>query len=226
MPAAAPDDAQSRPLEPRMQDHLDVDLDPQKINAFWAWLASRQSDLNAMESPDDPFWDELLARLQAVNEGLWFEVSAASDKDREFVITAQGDWELFPLVEAMVSVAPELPGWTAVPLKPAMGFGFSIGYRGLELNPDDMWFEPLVDPDSPEVLGLRVAVQGFNDEQEEEFANGLLLILDTALGEKAAATDVDLVEVCEMPADPDDEGFLPFTDLASYLAWRKSRLTH
>lgn len=89
-----------------------------------------------------------------------------------------------------------------------------------------MWFEPLVDPEAPEVLGLRVAVPGFNDDQEEEFANGLLLILDTALGEKAAATDVDLVEVCETPPDPDDEGFLPLAELVSYLAWRKSRLTH
>jgi len=51
-------------------------------------------------------------------------------------------------------------------------------------------------------------------------------MLDTALGEKAAATDVDLVEVCDVPADPDDEGFLPFAELGSYLAWRKSRLTH
>jgi hypothetical protein len=209
-----------------MQDHLDVDLDPQKINAFWTWLVSRQSDLNAMDSPEEPFWDEMLERLKTLNDGLWFEVSAPGDGDREIVITAQGEWELFPLVEAMVSVAPELPGWSAVALKPAMGFGFTIGYRGLELDPQGIWFEPLVDPDAPEVLGLRVAVQGFNDDQEEDFANGLLLVLDTALGERAAATDVDLVDVCEVPADPDDEGFLPFTELGSYLAWRKSRLTH
>ena len=209
-----------------MQDPHDVDLDPQKISAFWAWLASHQSALNTLESPDDPFWDELLAHLQGVNEGLWFEVSAPGDEDRELVITAQGEWALFPLVEAMVSVAPELPGWIPVDLKPAMGFGFSIGYRGLELDPQDIWFEPMVDPDAPDVLGLRVAVQGFNDDQEEDFANGLLLMLDTALGEKAAATDVDLVEVCDVPAEPDDEGFLPFAELGSYLAWRKSRLTH
>lgn len=209
-----------------MQDHLDVDLDPQRINAFWTWLASRQAELDAMETPDDAFWDELLARLQALHEGLWFEVSASDGDERELVITAQGDWELFPLVEAMVAVAPELPGWVPVALKPPMGFQFSIGYRGLDLNPDGIWFEPLVDPDAPEVLGLRVAVEGFNDEQEEDFANGVLIMLDTALGEKAAATDVDLVEVCEVPEDPDDEGFLPFAELGSYLDWRKSRLTH
>ena len=73
-----------------MQDPHDVDLDPQKISAFWAWLASHQSALNTLESPDDPFWDELLAHLQGVNEGLWFEVSAPGDEDRELVITALG----------------------------------------------------------------------------------------------------------------------------------------
>ena len=69
-----------------MQDPHDVDLDPQKISAFWAWLASHQSALNTLESPDDPFWDELLAHLQGVNEGLWFEVSAPGDEDRELVM--------------------------------------------------------------------------------------------------------------------------------------------
>lgn len=211
-----------------MQDPLDVDLNPQQIQAFWNWLTAHQQSLDALETPDDPFWDELLARLQALHEGLWFEVSAKREEDpeRELVITAQGDWALFPLVEAMVAVAPELPGWTPVALKPPMGFEFSISYRGLELDPEDIWFEPLVDPDAPEVLGLRMAIAGFNDDQEEDFANGLLLMLDVALGEKSAATEVDLVEVIDPPADPDDEGFLPFKELGSYLAWRKSRLSH
>lgn len=209
-----------------MQDHLDVDLNPRQIQEFWNWLVAHQSQLDALDTPEEPFWDELLARLQALHEGLWFEVSAKQEGDREFVITAQGDWELFPLVEAMVAVAPDMPGWIPVALKPAMGFEFSIAYRGLELDPEQIWFEPLVDADAPDVLGLRVAVAGFDDEQEEDYANGLLLMLDTALGEKTAAVDVDLVEVCEPPEDPDDEGFMPFKELGSYLAWRKSRMSH
>ncbi|SEK54251.1 hypothetical protein SAMN05216359_102146 [Roseateles sp. YR242] len=205
---------------------MNDDLDPKQINAFWSWLLSHQSDLDTLQSPDDEFWDVLLARLQAVNAGLWFEVSVPGENDREFVITAQGDWELFPLVDALVSVAPDVPGWTFVPLKPPMGFDFGIRYEGVELEPKNIWFEPMVDPDAPEVLGLRIAVLGFNDDQEQDFANGLLLILDTALGEKSAATDVDLVEVCEMPENPEEEGFLPLPELGSYVEWRKSRATH
>ncbi|WAC75076.1 hypothetical protein OU995_10410 [Roseateles sp. SL47] len=199
---------------------------PQQISSFWRWLVDHQADLNALESPEHPFWDVLLSRLQELDEGLWFEVSMPGDDVRELVITAEGDWELFPLVEAMVSVAPDVPGWDFVALKPAMGFDFSIRYEGLDLEPRQMWFEPLVDEDAPEVLGLRIAIPGFNDDQEQAFANGLLVILDTALGEKSAATDVDVVELCELPEDPQEEGFLPLPELSSYVEWRRSRTTH
>ncbi len=199
---------------------------PQQINAFWSWVKAHHDDLNALESPEHPFWDELLGQLQQVDEGLWFEVSLPGEDVRELVITAEGDWELFPLVEAMVSVAPDLDGWEVVALKPAMGFEFGIRYEGLDLDPRQMWFQPLVDEDAPDVLGLRVAMPGFDDEQEQSFANGLLVILDTALGEKSAASDVDVVEVCELPEDPQDEGFLPLPELSSYVEWRKSRTTH
>lgn len=199
---------------------------PQQINAFWSWVKAHQDDLDALESPEHPFWDELLGQLQQIDEGLWFEVSMPGDDVRELVITAEGDWELFPLVEAMVSVAPDLQGWDVVALKPAMGFEFGIRYEGLDLDPRKMWFQPLVDEDAPDVLGLRVAMPGFEDDQEQAFANGLLVILDTALGEKSAASDVDVVEVCEVPDDPQDEGFVPLPELASYVEWRKSRTTH
>lgn len=199
---------------------------PQQITAFWSWLKAHQEELDALESPEHPFWDELLEHLKLVDDGLWFEVSMPGDGERELVITAEGDWELFPLVEAMVSVAPDLDGWEVVALKPAMGFEFGIQYEGLELDPRAMWFQPLIDEDAPEVLGLRVAMPGFDEEQEQSFANGLLVILDTALGEKSAASDVDVIEVCELPEDPQEEGFLPLPELTSYVEWRRSKTTH
>lgn len=199
---------------------------PQQITAFWSWLKAHQDELDALESPEHPFWDELLEHLKRVDEGLWFEVSMPGDGERELVITAEGDWELFPLVEAMVSVAPDLSGWEVVALKPAMGFEFGIQYEGLELDPRTMWFQPLIDEDAPEVLGLRVAMPDFDEEQEQSFANGLLVILDTALGEKSAASDVDVIEVCELPDDPQEEGFLPLPELTSYVEWRRSKTTH
>jgi len=202
------------------------DIDPEEVTAFWRWLLDHQADLNALEHPEQPFWDTLLERLQRLDGGLSFELSAPGETPRELVVTAQGDWELFPLVEALVSVAPPLDGWEFVALKPAMGFAFGLRSEGLELDPSQLWFEPMADGDTPHLLNLRIAVPGFNEEQELEISNGLLLILETALGEKSAAMDVNVVDVCELPDDPEGEGFQRLPELASLVEWRKRRMTH
>jgi hypothetical protein len=147
------------------------------IAAFWLWLHAHQAALREMSSPRDAFWDELLPRLKTVHEDLWFEVSVPGKTVREFVITAQGDTSLFPLVEELASQAPEIPGWTVVALKPPMGFGFSIKYEGVELKPDDIWFEPHTSKDTPNVLGLRIAAPGYVEELDQEFCNGVLILL-------------------------------------------------
>lgn len=166
----------------------------------------------------------LLARLQAIDEGLWFEVALPGPGMREFIITAEGRVGLFPLVEAMAAAAPGLPGWTVVALKQPAGFGFNMRYEGVSLDPAEMWFQPLVDKAAPEMLGLRVAGPGYTSEQEQEFGNGVLVLLDTALGERSAATDVDVVEVCELPLLPDEEGFIELPELMNYIEWRKHNL--
>ncbi|GAA0755293.1 hypothetical protein LRH25_18760 [Ideonella azotifigens] len=192
--------------------------------AFWAWLFEHQAELDALRSPDDVFWDELLLRLQALDDGLWFEVSSAEVSPRELVITAQGDVDLFDKVETLVALASPLTGWRVVALKPPLGFDFGIRYQGIELQPAELWFQPLLDEDAPHMLGLRIAVPGFIAEMEEEFDSGVLIVLDTALGERAAATEVELLEVCELPAHPPEEGFFPLPELLGYLAWRQQQM--
>jgi hypothetical protein len=196
----------------------------QQIRKFWAWLLASKPELDGLASPDHEFWDVLLAQLRSIDGKLCFEISAAHKATRELVITAQGDVDLFPLVEAIGAQAPPLPGWTVVALKQPMGFDFAMRYEGVKLDPAEIWFEPLVDPDHPEVLGLRIAAPGFTEEQEPEFSNGLLILLDTALGERSAATDIELVEVCELPTLPDDEGFILLPELMNYIEWRRHHL--
>jgi hypothetical protein len=193
------------------------------IHHFWEWFGAHLADLDAMTDPDGPVADELLARLQAVNSELWFEISSPGHTPREFVITAQGQVALFELVEEMAHRAPALPGWQVVPLKPPMGFGFGIRYEGIDFDPAQMWFEPLTSEEMPQLLGLRVAVPGFLEENEQECGNATLILLDTALGERSAATDIELVEVCELPGDPEEAGFFRLSELMNYLEWRRNR---
>lgn len=200
---------------------MNADSDNAPIHSFWSWLQDHRAALDAMDTPEHPFWDEVLERLQDMDEGLWMEVSMPGAAPRELVLTAGGDPGLFALVERIVSLAPPLDGWLFVALKPPMGFGFTTRYEGIDLNPAEMWFAPLVSEEAPEILGLSVAVPGFVDDLEQEIGSGVLILLDTALGERSAAIDVELVEVCEVPLQPDEEGFLPLGDLMNYIEWRR-----
>lgn len=104
-----------------------------------------------------------------------------------------------------------------------MGFGFKTVYEGSTFDPQLIWFLPLESPSDPMALGLRVGVPDFDRVQEQTTMNAVLVILDTALGERSAAMDIQYVEVATLPANPEDQGYIELTDLADYIKWSKRR---
>jgi len=54
--------------------------------------------------------------------------------------------------------------------------------------------------------------------------NAVLVILDTGIGERSAALDIQHTEVTELPTDPASLGYIELPELADYIAWRKKRL--
>ena len=47
--------------------------------AFWQWLAPRASRLPELEDGASPFWDEVLGRLKAIDDGLWLEIGGGME---------------------------------------------------------------------------------------------------------------------------------------------------
>ena len=185
---------------------------------FWSWFTSNIDKFEALVDSADPFWDEALERLQLINPDLWFELSTPSEDGREFVVTAQGKVDLFPLVDSLVALAPATVGWTFTALKPPSGFEFSLAYEGARFDPANMWFMPLSSSRASGV-GLRIGVPDLKPGGERAAQAAVLVILDTAIGERSAALDIQHVEVCDLPKDPDAAGFLPLTDLVAFLAF-------
>lgn len=52
----------------------------------------------------------------------------------------------------------------------------------------------------------------------------MVVILDTGIGERCAALDIQHTEVTELPTDPASLGYIELPELADYIAWRKKRL--
>lgn len=191
---------------------------------FWSWFHAHHAEVAALAGGDDPRWDAVLARLQSVDPALRFEFSDPQDGVRDLVLTVEGNASKFALVDAMAAAAPSVPGWRIVALKPPMGFDFVTTYEGDRFDPRSMWFLPMTSASRPTALGLRVGLPGLAATTQRRAENAVWIILDTALGERAAATSFAMVEVVTLPAEPEKQGYIELPELPAYLAWHARKL--
>jgi hypothetical protein len=190
------------------------------ITKFWQLFERRHAALAQIESADDPVYDELLEQLQQIDEGLFFEFSAEPG-DCELIITAEGDSDLFDLVDSIVDAAPPTDGWTFIALKPKLGFPETVQWDGYTVNVAEVRFESLSDPETGE-FGLRLLVPGLTDEHAEDAHNALLRALDHALGERAFAETIQFTDVS--PLETAKGKNIPLKDLKQFIEWRKQQL--
>lgn len=112
-----------------------------------------------------------MEQLKKVDEHFWFELSRDRHPVREFIITAQGRVNAFPIAEELVRLAPNLEGWVFIALKPPQGFQFTTTCEGTLFDPRQMWFLPLERESRPCDLGLRIAVSGLEGMDKRKAHN-------------------------------------------------------
>ena len=188
---------------------------------FWSAFRQCARRLARAESADEAVYDELLDKLQEIEPGLFIEFSG-SEAGCELIITADGDRELFPVARAAVAQAPRVDGWTILALRPRLGMPSTAVWEGVEVDLDEVVFEPLGTADSS--LGLRLWVPGLDPADAAAAHNALLRALDHTLGEARFAEGVDGgMEVLAMPADFDAAAQIPLRDLEAFMDWRERR---
>lgn len=167
--------------------------------------------------------DEFLEQVHEIDNGLFFELSEPDDGLNELVITAEGKRELFSLVDQVVAAAPKLNGWKMIALRPPMGFGFTINYEGIKLDPEKLWFVPLVAGRTGQHFGLRIMVPKLRPAQEQAALNAAWILLDTGLGERQCAEVIEHLEVAKMPKSADANDYIQLPELPAYLKSRVLR---
>lgn len=189
---------------------MEIPVDKQDVEIFWRWLEAHKRELDSLDNPNDYFWKEILDRLHTFSERLYIEVSRLSSKtfERELIITACGRQELFPVADRIVANALQIPGWRFISLKLAMGFDFKTRYEEIEFDPKSMWFLPLDNKTNPRDLGLRIGIPDLSPDIERQASNAALIILDTTLGERVAALEIQHVETTVLPENPREAGYI------------------
>ena len=182
------------------------------IPAFWEHFVAHADELARIESADDPVYDAMFEKLQAIDEGLFFQFATGDPHD--LVITAEGDSELFPLVEQIVAAAPSVAGWTVTALKPKLGFPVTAAWEGVSVAVGGVLAAPALDDD--ENPGLILFVPEWREADEDDLRCALLQAIDHGLGERRSAEVVTFVEVRPLAEAADGVSF-PLTELEQHL---------
>jgi hypothetical protein len=194
------------------------------IKRFWKWFAANSDRFRTMQIPaKEQLLDEIQQKLHAIDKHLYFEVSEPHDGINEFVITAEGNRELFPLVDRMIALAPRLDRWKFTGLRPPMGFGFRINYETIDLDPEKLWFMPLTAGANEEHFGLRIGIPRLASKDKKAAINATWILLDTGLGERQTTEVIEHVELVRLPRNREKQGYLPLPELAEFLKWRESK---
>jgi hypothetical protein len=192
------------------------------ITHYWELFTELAPRLAELTTAEDPIYDRLQAQLHSVDPRLFIELSADSD-ERELVITADGNSDLFTLADAVVAAAPRLQGWSILALKPRLGFPESVTWEGVSIHIADVLFDPITPEDSDELV-LQLFVPGISEQEVDSAHNALLRALDHALGEREFAASVQYTEV--IPLNGSGEDYIPLLKLEEFLKWHNKQRAH
>jgi hypothetical protein len=204
----------------------------QTTSQFWNWFKQHQDKLTQINNPNlnendqEELLDSILEQLHLFCDKLYFDLGGLHGESQEFVITAEGDVDYFDKVEELIEAAPDLKGWSFIAFMPARGLGDTTVFEDVELKPFEMWFLPLDNKNKPKSLGFRICLPNYELVKNSKWLKAAVYkVLDTALGEKVFAMDIDYIEIKELPhGDLEAQGLLELKDLSAFVKWKKKKL--
>ena len=198
----------------------------EKTEKFWQWFTDHNEQLTAIGDLDDKERTQLENALQyqltKYCEGLSCEMGEATANGRTLTFSAEGDTDLFRYVVELVDAAPDLDWWEFVAFKQPMGTELKVHFDKYTFDTRKMYFQQLECEEEPEMLGLRIAVDGSKPD-DEDFQVGVYVTLEALIGEFDCATLIGYMETVPVPEEPFKSGFQPLDDLPKFVEWFKAK---
>jgi len=196
-----------------------------KTDAFWKWFSENNDSLVMLDDLSEEAKENLLndfdVNLKKYSQGLSFEIGEQTTNGRTIVFSAEGDTEYFEDVINLVDSVPVLDWWDFVPFKQPQGAEIKVHYERFFFNTKDMFFLPLESEDNPEIIGLRVAIKNF-DEENEDLLVGVYVTLEAQIGEFDCSTIMGYLELCPISENMEEEGFTPLVKFPEFVEWFKN----
>jgi hypothetical protein len=159
---------------------------PDRDAAFWTWFKDHRVQIAALKRADEPVANQIATELHKVDPRLIFELGIGIEP-KEFIVSADGNREVFPAVKRLVAAAPEVPGWKIIAFRPRKAPGLTIELgEGTKLGANDLFFMVLPTTKPPAPLDIIVYVPGLGSgdkEKDDALKQVGFLLLDATLGE-------------------------------------------
>ncbi|PWJ32691.1 hypothetical protein [Sediminitomix flava] len=193
-----------------------------KEQVFWEWF--KENNASFYSGVDNQFereklFDELQFQLKKVNSDLAFEFSPIHENGiREFIVSAEGVKEIFPIVEQLIDKAPELENWKFNAFRQRIpGDNFSIEVGSVKINYSDIYFR-YKDGNYGDI-GIELNIRNYNGEAE--IINATYILLDGLIGEYDITMGIDWIDWVKLD-DTNINQLLPITDLRNLIDQKKN----
>lgn len=166
-----------------------------RIATFWNWFTENAA---ALRTEDDlqHVMERVSAEVERVNPGVFAEIGRAGD-NRELVLTADGNKDLFPIVQELYARRPRVAGWNVVAFRQRGDLSLSIEFGGRSVALRSLKFVAVTDGSK---LDVEVFIPGFTTM--EEMGQMGFVILDHVVGEYDMETKVRAVELSAIDKAP------------------------
>ena len=193
---------------------------------FWKWFCDNNEHLTMLDDLDESAANALLEDMQRALdeycEGLTYEIGDQTNNGRTVTFSAEGDTDLFKYVTDLVEQAPDLDWWEFVAFKQPKGKGLKVTFDKYRFDTKKMYFMELENEESPDMVGLRVALENPVPDDDDQLV-GVYVTIEALIGEFDCATLIGYLDVCPIPSDPNKEGFKKMDDLPEFIEWFKNK---
>ena len=193
-----------------------------KEEKFWDWFSKHQKEFyNGIENLEirEKIFNNLSSELKKIHNDLVFEFSPIRENGiREFIISAEGIKELFPIVKKLVEIAPEIENWEFKAFRQRVsGDDFEIQYGDLKIGYQDIYFR--YQDGEYGKIGIELNIRNYEGNGQTQ--NAIYILLDGLIGEYDMTMGIDWIEWIKLDEN-NIENLNPITSLRTLIDQKKN----
>ena len=202
-----------------------------KITAeeFWKRFQQKKDrlmDIDSLEEKEiDGLMNEVDDDLKEYCAGVDFILGDLTDKGRTITFTANDDEDYFSDVETLCENSPLMDFWQVEAFVAPQGKDVEIESEDGKkvLKSKDLFFIPMESEEKTDKIGITVGVKNY-DENNQDMMFLVYSLVEKMIGEYNTVKMIEYFDLCPLPFDPKQEGFLPLTQLPDFVQWKIEKI--